>query len=70
VQPRDGAAFQRKARLVQKILVVDDDEAIAAILAKLLQHCGCDARFELSGESVLKTAAAFEADVVFIKCRA
>ena len=64
--PRDGAAFQRKARPVQKILVVDDDEANAAVLAKLLQHCGYDAGVELSGVSALKTAAAFEPDVVFI----
>jgi hypothetical protein len=45
---------------VKKILVVDDDESNAFVLAKLLQHCGYDAVFELSGEAALKTAAAFE----------
>jgi CheY-like chemotaxis protein len=45
---------------------VDDDESNAFILAKLLQHCGYEAVFELSGEAALKTAAAFEPDVVFM----
>lgn len=55
-----------KGSPVKKILVVDDDESNAFVLAKLLQHCGYDAVFELSGEAALKTAAAFEPDVVFM----
>src|SRR5438105_15730818 len=49
-----------------KILVVDDDPANAIILVKLLQHCGYDAKFELTGDAALKTAAVFEPDIVFV----
>src|SRR5438132_7487437 len=51
---------------MQKILVVDDDPANAIILVKLLQHCGYDAKFELTGDAALKTAAVWGPDIVFV----
>src|SRR5437762_3523410 len=51
---------------MQKILIVDDDQANAVVLAKLLERCGYLARFELTGEAALKTAAEFEPDIVFV----
>jgi CheY-like chemotaxis protein len=51
---------------MKRILIVDDDQANARVLALLLERYGYEAVFELDGAAALKTAAAFKPDVVFI----
>lgn len=48
----------------QKILVVDDEKAIADILALILNSSGWEAKAVYSGEAAIDTAAAFEPDLI------
>ena len=49
-----------------KVLVVDDSQDNAIVLAELLRLSGCETAFAFDGASALETAASFDPDVIFL----
>jgi CheY-like chemotaxis protein len=49
-----------------KVLIVDDSEDNAILLAALLSRSGCETEFAFDGASALETAASFDPDVIFL----
>ena len=52
-----------------KVLVVDDSQDNAILLAELLSRSGCETAFAFDGVSALEIAASFDPDVIFLDLR-
>ena len=62
-------AEQAAARILAKILIVDDDEGVTTTFARMLRLEGFDVRTALNGEMGLREASRHQPDAIIVDLR-